>query len=316
MLRAKDLAEVSEFLLKSDYSTELSKIPVKELDAPQMEKTFYQKLSERFSFLVQITSGKTREVLEEYYKGIEVENIKRIIEAMHGKEKIDEDRLIPIPRKYQTVNFSALLGTRTIREMIDLLKETPYRSLRDIVDLYEEYNNPLILEAHVEKTHYNNFWAKLEKASDKDEVKKLIGTEIDLKNLLYIFSFKHMKMKQDLLQEMLINIYYRLPKNLIPELINTSYESIPKVLTWPPYVELAKKVVDLLDKKMLTEAENIFSEYSYSYAEIERIRKPNNFAYIFAYLFLCFKEARNLTTLAIGKQLNLDEEKIRGSLFL
>jgi len=316
MLRAKNMAEISDFLFTSDYSIELSKIPIKELDAKQLESIFYLKLSERLSFLFQITSGKVKEVLENYYRRIEVENIKRMIRAIHGKEKIREDYLIPIPRRYQTVNFLALSETRTIREMIDLLKETPYRNLKDRVEQYEKYNNPLVLEAQADKLYYSGLWQKLEKIVDKNEVKQLIGTEIDLKNLLYVFSFKRMKMEPELLEEMIVNVHYKLSKSLIPKLIGTSYETIPKILTWPPYVELANKTIELLDKEMLAETENIFSQYLYSYAETEALRNPNNLVYVFAYLNLCFREARNLTTLSVGKQLKLDEEKIRSSLFL
>jgi vacuolar-type H+-ATPase subunit C/Vma6 len=316
MSRAKGMAEMSDFLLKGDYAAELSKTSAKELDAYRMEKIFYQKLSERFSFLLQITSGKIEEALEEYYKKFEVENIKRIIRATHGKEKINEDQLVPVPRKYQTVNLSALVEADTAEEMVGFLKETPYRGLKDRLGLYVKYNNPLLLEAQLEKIYYDNFWAKLEKMPDNGEVKKLIGTEIDLKNLLYIFSFKHMKMEQQLLGEMMINVNYRLDKNLIRQLINGSYEAIPGLLTWPPYIEVSKKAADLFDKGMLTDAENVFSQYLYSYAETVALSKPNDLVYVFAYLHLCVREAKNLTTLTLGKQLKLSEERILGSLFL
>jgi vacuolar-type H+-ATPase subunit C/Vma6 len=71
-----------------------------------------------------------------------------------------------------------------------------------------------------------------------------------------------------------------------------------------------------MDKGMMSETENIFSQYLYSYAETTALRKPNNLVYVFAYLELCFREARNLTTLATGKQLRLEDEKIRNLLFL
>jgi vacuolar-type H+-ATPase subunit C/Vma6 len=67
---------------------------------------------------------------------------------------------------------------------------------------------------------------------------------------------------------------------------------------------------------MLAETESIFSQHLYSNAETSALRNPNSLVYVFAYLDLCFKEARNLTTLAIGKQLKLEEEKIRSSLLL
>ena len=316
LLRLRDISGVYDFLLKSEYSKEVSKIPVKELDAYKLEKIFYEKLSQRFFFLLQITSGKTKQILEHYCRKIEVENLKRITRAIHAKEKISEDQLIPVPRKYQKINFPALLQSHTIREMIELLRESEYENLRKAIDLYEKYENPRVIEAEADKIYYQFLWKTIEKVINKDEVRDLIGTEIDLKNLLNVFTLKYTKVDQELLQQITINVYYRLSTSLIQQTVSLSYQAIPELLTWPKYVELAKKAVELMDKGMMSETENIFSQYLYSYAETTALRNPNNLAYVFAYLELCFREGRNLTTLAIGKQLRLEEEKIRSLLSL
>lgn len=316
MLRQKDISEIYDFLLKSEYSKDLSIIPIKELDAYHLEKIFYQKLSQRFFFLFQITSGKTREVLEDYCGRIEVENLKRVTRAIHAKEKISEDQLVPIPRKYQTVNFPLLLQSQTVREMIGFLRETEYKGLRETVDLYEEYNNPQVIEAKTDRIYYELLWKRLGKIVDKNEVRDLFGTEIDLKNLLNVLSLKYRKVGQELLQQTTINVHYRLPGSFFQDAASASYQTIPDLLTSPKYVELTKKAVELMNKEMMSEAENIFSQYLYSYAEAAALRNPNNLVYVFAYLYLCFREARNLTTLTIGKQLRLDDEKIRSLLFL
>ena len=316
MYRQKDISKIYDFLLKSEYSKDLSKIAMSELDAYQLEKIFYQKLSQRFFFLFQITSGKTKEVLEDYCRRIEVENLKRITRAIHANERISEDQLISIPRKYQTINFSAVSQSRTLREMTLFLRESEYKDLRETVDLYEKYNNPLVIEAEADKIYYELLWKKLGKIVDRDEVKDLIGTEIDLKNLLNALSLKYMEAAQELLQQTTINIYYRISKNIIQQIASTSYQRIPELMTWPKYVELTREAVELVNKGMTSEAESIFYRYLYSYAETVAHRKPNNMAYVFAYLYLCVREARNLTTLATAKQLRLDDEKIKNLLFL
>jgi vacuolar-type H+-ATPase subunit C/Vma6 len=94
------------------------------------------------------------------------------------------------------------------------------------------------------------------------------------------------------------------------------YETIPRILTWPPYVDLAKKSSELLHKGLAVVSENVFSRYLYSYAETVALRNPNGLAYAFAYLYLCLREAKNLTALAVGKQLKLDNEKIQNLLLL
>jgi vacuolar-type H+-ATPase subunit C/Vma6 len=316
LLRLKDISGMYDFLLKSEYARELSKIPAKEVDAYELEKIFYQKLSERLFFILQIASGNTKKALEHYCGRIEIENLKRITRAIHAKEKLSEDVLIAVPRKYQTLNFSALLQIRTIQELIELLKESEYEDLRKAIDPYEKYDNPLVIESEADKIHYELLWKTLQKAIDKDEVRDLIGTEIDLKNLLNVFTLRYMKVEQELLNRITINIHYRLSKNFIQQAASVSYQAIPQLLNSPIYVELARKAVELMNKGMMSETESIFSQYLYSYAETTALRNPNNLVYVFAYLELCFREARNLTTLAIGKQLRLEDEKTRSLLSL
>jgi len=316
MLRQTEVSEIYDFLLRSEYSKDLGMISMEELDAHELEKIFYQKLSQRFFFLFQMTSGKTGQVLEDYCRRIEVENLKRVTRALHAKEKISEGQLIPIPRKYQTVNFQAVLQSRTVKEMISFLRETAYEGLREIAGLYEEYNNPQVIETEADRIYYELLWKKLDKIVDEDEIRDLIGTEIDLKNLLNTLSLKYKGVGQEFLQRTVINIHYRLPRDFIQEAASASYQKIPDVLTWPKYVELTAKAVELMNGEMISEAESVFSQHLYSYAETAALRNPNNLVYVFSYLYLCFREARNLTTLATGKQLRLDDEKIRRLLFL
>jgi vacuolar-type H+-ATPase subunit C/Vma6 len=254
--------------------------------------------------------------LEHYCRKIEVENLKRIIRAIHAKEKISEDQLILIPRRYQTINFPALLEARTLEEMIELLRESDYEILRKAFNLYEKYENPRVIEAEADKIYYQSLWKELEKSMDKGELRDLIGTEIDLKNLLNMLTLKYTKVEQELLQQTTINVYGRLSKSLVQQTATSSYQAIPELLSSPKYVELARKAVELMDKGMMSETESIFSENLYSYAETMALRNPNNLVYVLAYLELCFREARNLTTLAIGKQLRLEDEKIRSLLSL
>lgn len=316
ILRSKNMAEVYDFLLRTDYSADFSKIPLEELDVVRLEQIFQHTLSNRLYFMLQMASGRTRELLEEYSRRIEVENLKRIARAIHGKKSVSEEQLIPVPRKYQTVNFTALLKCHTIREMTGLLRESNYRDLKDVLDIYEKTKNPLVIEAQLDKSTFGNLWKKLGKATDKDKLRDLFGTEIDLKNLLNVLSLKYTGADQEIIEKTSINISYRLPKTLAQSLNGVPYQSIPEHVTWPSYVEILKKAVDLAGKGMLSEAENTFSQYIYSYAEKTALRNPNNLVYVFAYLEMCFREAKNMMTLTIGKQLKLDDEKIRNLLLL
>lgn len=313
--RSKDLTGICDFLLKTDYSKELGKIPIEEVDASRLERIFYQKLSDRLFFLLSITGGKIKMALEDYCRKIDAENLKTITRAIHAQEKSTENQLIPIPRKYQTVNFGVLLQSKNVREMVSLLRASPFRSLADVMEIYEKYDNSLVIEAQADKACYEKLWKDLDKVQDKRTIRTFVETEIDLKNLLLLLSLKYMNVDISLIQKMMINVRRKLPRDVVQQLGNVSFDSVAEFLTWPPYKDLAKKAVDLASKGLLNDVENIFSRFAYSNAEAASLRNANNLTYVFAYMQLCFREARNLTTLATGKQLKLNDEEIRGFLF-
>jgi V/A-type H+-transporting ATPase subunit C len=308
---------MSDLLMTGDYSIELSRIPTTELNALRLERVFYEKLSHRWYSLLQITSGKLNELLEKNSERLEIENLKRIIRAVHGKASVSEEQLITVPRQYQKVNLAALLATDTMAEVVRLLKESPYKDLEGRLGQYETYGNPAVLETQLDKTYYDDLWAKANETPGCEETKALIGTEVDLRNLQWIVSSKYMKVEPQLVHENLIDLRAgRLRKSVISKLIDTDVQGMPRLSVPPPYSELLRKAVELLELGKIVEAENLFLQHLYSHAEKVSVRNPNNLVYVFSYLQLCFREARNLTMLAIGKQMKMGENRLGSLLFL
>ncbi len=311
LLAARNLGEINDYLLKTDYSTELSRVATIQVNALESERIFSQKLVDRWYSLIATTSGKMRKLLEIYNLRLEIENLKRIMRAVHGKQSIAQEQLFTVPRKYQNVNLNALTMARIMSDVIELLKTSPYKNLERWLDEYERYGNPIILEAQLDKIYYEDFWSALHEIPDSAEIWALIGTQADLGNIRLAISSKYMKLEPDVVIEMTVNRGYRLSKNAIVRLVGSDLQAIPSVLSWPSYSELARKAVELIEEGRISEMETIFSKYLQIYTEKMSIRNANNLVYVFSYLDLCLREAKNLVTLAIGKQMNVANEKLR-----
>jgi V/A-type H+-transporting ATPase subunit C len=302
---------MGDYLLKTDYSAELSRVTTTQVTALQLERIFSEKLSSRWYSLVETSSGKMRSLLEAHNVRLEVENLKRIVRAIHGKQSITEEQLFTIPHKYQNVNPHALITTETIPEVIDLLKASPYKDLEGWLNDYERYANPIILEAQLDKIYYDDFRSALHKTPDSGEIWALIGTQVDLRNVQLSISSKYMKIEPSIGQKMIVDKGYRMSKNARSKLVGSDLQGIPSALSWPSYSDLAHKAVDLIDEGRIFEMETLFSQYLYACTEKMSIRNPNNLVYVFCYLDLCLREAKNLTTLAIGKEMNVTNERLR-----
>lgn len=311
LLTVRNLSEMNDQLLKTDYSAELSRVTTTQVTALQLEHIFSEKLSNRWYSLVATSSGKMRNLLEVHNLRLEIENLKRIVRVVHGKQSITEEQLFTIHHKYQNVNLHALMMAETIPEVIDLLKASPYKDLEGCLDEYERYGNPIILEAQLDKIYYDNFRSALHKTPDSGKIWALIGTQVDLRNVQLAISSKYMKIEPGVLQKMLVEKGYRLSKNATSRLAGSDLQGIPGVLSWPSYADLAHKAVELIEEGRIFEMETLFSQYLRAYTEKMSIRNPNSLVYVFSYLDLCLREAKNLTTLAIGKQMNVASERLR-----
>ena len=316
LLRRQGIAGMSDSLLTGDYSTELSRIPTTKLNSLQMEKMFFEKLSQRWYFLLRITSGKLKELFEAYAKRIEIENLKRIIRVVHGKTEIVDENLISMPRQYQEVNFPALLAVKEMAEVVELLKESPYKSVGKRLVEYEAHGNPALLEAELDKIYYDDVWAETSEVPDSRKIRAFIGTEVDLRNLQWILLSKYMKVEPWLVHENIIDIGYGLHKSTVSRLIDVDAQKIPHTFVPPRYFETMRRAAELVRQDKIVETENLFSQHLYSNAEKVSIRNPNSLVHVFSYLQLCFREARNLTTLAIGKQMKMSENRLENLLFL
>jgi len=316
LLRRQGMAGMSDSLLTGDYSIDVSRIPTRELNALHMEKVFYEKLSQRWYFLLRITSGKLKELFETYAKKMEIENLKRIIRAVHGKTEIYDEQLISMPRQYQEVNFPALLAAKEMREVVELLKESPYKNVGKRLVEYEAHGNPTLLEAELDKIYYADVWAKTNETPDSGKTRAFIGTEVDLRNLQWILLSKYMKVEPWLVHENIIDIGHALRKSTVSRLIDVDAQKIPHTFVPPQYFETMRRAAELIEQGKIVETENLFSQHLYSNAEKVSIRNPNSLVYVFSYLQLCFRETRNLTMLAIGKQMKMSENRLENLLFL
>ncbi len=314
--KAPDLSTIVEALLKGDYAQDVSAIPSEKINAISLTEIFYKKLADRFYFIAKITSGSLRKFFEDYAKRLEVENIKRILRVKHGKETITEEALVPIPREYTAVNFPAMVGAKDLDESVGILKETIYAPLIDGMELYKRYNTTLIFEGLLDSLYFKELWYDVQKLPEKDDIRNMIGKEMDLKNLILALGLKAKNQPAELIEASLIKSYYKLKKRMISNVIQERPEITFDVLMETYYSRYFQGLRDFLGKDMIGDVEHsIFNSLFHEHSKIMS-EKPLRLVFVPAYLSLCEFEARNLTTITTGKQLGLSEERLRSILFL
>jgi vacuolar-type H+-ATPase subunit C/Vma6 len=311
LAKAKSLRDVSDGLLKTDYAAEISQLPAQEQDAPSLERIILNKLVERFFFVRRSAQGKMQELLTRYCARFEVENIKRVIRSKHGGEYADDSTLIPLGREHTLVNFPALLKARDIDEMVSLLRDTQYNTLQEKLQPYKESGDTKILESALDEIYFSKAW---ELAKGIQGAKDLIGEEVDLTNLLTVFSLKTRGTPAKLIEDSAIPVSYALPSTTLHALIQSRLEDAPSLVS-RSYSGLAVEAASSLKSGSTLFLERLFFRQLYSDASTVLITRPLQAGYVIAYLLLCECEAKNLVSIVTGKQLGLTEEDISTGLY-
>lgn len=310
LAKARSVKEISDSLMKTDYATEIGQLPTEEQDAATLEVIFPRKLVQRSFFVRRTAQGVMRDLIDRYCARFEIENIKRVIRAKHG-QSTEEPDLIPIPREESLVNFPALIKAKDIDEVVSLLRDTPYHSLVERLPAYRESGTSLVLEAALDRIYFGKVWELARKIVG---IRDLVGTEIDLRNLLITFSLKNSGASSRLIEDALIPLSFRLPSPMIRALIQSRLEDAPNLLT-SDYARLAGEALSLLRSDSAARLDWLFSRELYADASTVMVARSLQAGYILAYLLLCEREARNLVSIVMGKQLNLSEEEISKGLF-
>lgn len=311
LTKAKSLRDISDNLLKTDYATEISQLPTQEQDAATLEKILLKKLVEKFFFVRRSAKGNMQELLTRYCARFEVENIKRIIRAKHGGQNAADLTLIPLEREYSLVNFPALLKSKDIDEVASLLRDTQYHTILEKLQPYKESGATMILEAALDAIYFSKVW---ELAGKIQGVKNLIGEEIDLRNLLTVFSLKARGVSAKFIEDSAIPLSYALPKTTLRALLQSRLEDAPNLLS-RSYSKLASETANSLKSGSSLLLEWLFFKQLYGDASAVLMTRPLQAGYIIAYLLLCECEAKNLVSIVTGKQLSLSEEAISRGLF-
>jgi V/A-type H+-transporting ATPase subunit C len=297
---AKNLNEAIEKIPKDEY-LEIAKLTA--VDATILERMFLEKMVERFYFVVKAASGDVQGFFKAYSSRFEMENVKIVLRAMHGGELLEEQNLIPLIKEFTLVNFPALMKAKDLKEAVGLLKETDYSHLIDDFALYEKFGTTSILEASLDKHYYERLHETTQGIPEKKLVNSIIGLEIDLKNLMTIITLKMRELKEEEIQDQVVEQFYKMRKFRIKSLIEARTQDFAHILMSSHYAKFAEEIQTALNKGLWKEVERIVSARLSDEASEIAARNPNTLGYVLYYLIRCENEARDLIATVVSKQI-------------
>ncbi len=265
--------------------------------------------------LIQDLSGEIKDLIAQFLEKYEIENIKAALRARKSERGEEVLRYIVKAALPNRIPYISLFEADTVEDALTLLSGTPYlRPAMSALDDYREKKNLFPVETAMEIDFYRRLEEKVDKLSGRDRkiARKLIGLEIDQKNIEWLVRLK---------------FYYDIPVADLLDYNIPGGESLGRQQLMEIFK--AETVDDLLTAafdQYLGRAAMLFSKVPqagklyvmeiilWDYLVREARRTLGGFPFtigtILSYLILKRAEIRNLITILNGKVIGLDHNAI------
>jgi len=316
-----DLPSLIGALKDTAYGKYFSGLKDNELTSRQAILQIRNRLAATYSSVVQQAPEQTRSLVRQLFRYFEVGNLKAILRSIQTvsswKSEIEPwDRvrevLFPLG-SFSALPAQAMVEAGSVVAAVELLKGTPYETIMSFaMKRFTVEQNLFPLEVALDLDYWRHLWAEAKRLRGKDREMggKLIGSLLDMNNLMWVIRYK---IYHNLSEEELIN--YTLPFGFrvkdedirsiaagadIASIVTRVYPSIPDVSSLLDHPESGlPKLEYLLKQQTMRQCTSAFSG------------DPFHIGLPLAYLLLSDFEIQDLVVLIEAKSSNLKDEEFR-----
>jgi V/A-type H+-transporting ATPase subunit C len=274
----------------------------------EIEDSLDNVLIEDINKIQKYLSSSEKEIFLNFVSKYEIKCLKSVLKNLLSSSKI-ENNMADIEVWTNTIfkNINGITKARSIEEYVSIAQNSSYSKEVNALLTSKEIN-VFEFETALDRAYFKILYEKIEGKSLA--LKKLVGTRIDILNILWIFrSKKYYHTSNDELINLLIPVYYNLKKTTINELINSAtYAEAREILSKTYYKNFADVNIDNLERET--------KKYFKHECEIALKQSKFDLSFIFAYIYLSEYQKDNIIHIIGGIYYKLDKQKIEQELIL
>lgn len=316
--------------LKGMHASELTKEELYELVRLNNLKEAIYFLKAKFPNLENINENMHRKELEQELNNLFIINILKIYKYLNKNEKkifmqfLSKYEINCVKNVFRNVTtnrdssvslknidnwtdkmFTSIMGINQIKEETEFLELIKSEEYYEVFKEYEEQieDAPLEeIEVKLDSFYFRNIY-NLAKKENK-ELQDIIGTEIDLLNIIWIYrAKKYFYYSEEQIKEIIIPISYKISKNVMKELLSINrYEEIFDVISRTKYKDVLKNEENLERDK---------NQYLYKKYIKYFKTKMFNICTAFCSINLIDIEIKNIINIIEGIRYNIDKSEIQ-----
>lgn len=314
LAEAEGLFSVVSHLEKVSYGGLITREMAEEGKTLDIEEALEQNLVETYVKIDELLPGDAKKIYRVYMKRFEAENIKRVLRGVHAG--LSKDEMLPTLVSIYRDKLLEALTSLTVEEAVARLDKTEYGVvLRGALPEYSRTMSLLPFEVALDRYVYEQIRRSIvsHPGGDVETIKKLIGTEIDIRNLNLILRAASAEVNRGEIYNYLIPYGYELSGDKLKALSAIDdVERIVNELDGTSYFHLLFKALAEYDKeKTLHVFEKALSEYYTRLGRTIATRQPFGLGPILAYVVAKEYEVKKLITLLRLKIEGFKSEEIK-----
>lgn len=307
MINAHDQLELYHLLTQSRFQKRIEALGYH--SAAEIEQQLFMEEVDQLLMIEKYS----REPIQSFIKGLleryDAEKLKNVLRCWYHKGNV---QFHPIQEKIiYNMPVDAILKAPDLATISALLLQTPFsKSVLSALPVYQTHQTLFPVELAIDRDVFRRLMDVSQQLNRKDNqiVRRLLGIEIDIKNLGWIGRFK---------------TYYQLPSaeiitHLLPQGYRLSIDHIRKVLAGGSLMEVLMEVLkdsrlelkaDMDDVVALDTMEHFLYEILLEEAKHAFSQFPFSVGAILGYFYLMRIETRNIRTLFQAKGYGLTAEQ-------
>ena len=242
-----------------------------------------------------------KEILEMLLLQYEIKCVKSIFRKLSSDDKTD-DIIVQNVKMWTNALFNDIRGIETVQNFYEFFGAIKRMKYNKILKKYQEQENINVFEVEneIDKLYFETLY---DTVKNEVNLKKIIGSEIDLLNVLWIFRIKkYYNFESEKINQILIKRYYKLKPNIIQKIIQTnSFEEIKEIMSKTIY------------KSVFTEESSLEENIDkYLYEVNKKIFRNDitSIAYILAYVNMIEYENNDIINTIEGIRYKMDKTEI------
>ncbi len=303
-------------LMDTAYKEKLTKAAVVEVDARKIEKALKEELIDQYLMVIKSTEGAIRDIFEEFLRRLEVKNLKAVIRAkaaeIAGTGTTEAAMFFPVEDFFKR-RISRLTEADSVESVIKQL-ENPYRRvLEEALPEYEKSKRILIIENALDEEISGAIWNRIERLRGEDEeiVRKIIGTEFDLVNLMTLLRCKSEGIAEAEMRKYFLPFTFDFNADAVKDSISAeNVSSAVQLMPASAYKEVLTGALSAYEaENSLIPFEDALSRFFF--VTIKGILRgyPINIGTTIGFLYLKEIEIRNLCTIAVCTENEIPAEE-------